>query len=63
MRDDRPSYFHCFSVFTWTGQNNSNTLRVDAFDFENGEKNVSFQNTGRKMDLHKVAPCKYVSNI
>ena len=27
------------------------------------KKNVSFQNTGRKMDLHKVTPCKYVANI
>lgn len=62
IRDD-PSYFHCFSVFTWTGENCSNTLRVDAFEFENGEKIVSFQNTGRKMDLHKVAPFQFVANI
>ena len=27
------------------------------------KKNVSFQNTVRKMDLHKVAPFKYVANI
>ena len=33
-----------FSVFVWTGKNNSNTLRVDAyFFFENGGKNSLFQ--------------------
>ena len=36
------SYFHRFSVFVWTGENDSNTLRVDAYFFENGEKNLRF---------------------
>ena len=33
------SYFHRFSVFMWTGENDSNTLRVDGYFFENGKKN------------------------
>ena len=36
------SYFHRFSVFVWTGENDSNTLRVDAYFFENGEKKSPF---------------------
>ena len=30
--------FRRFSVFVWTGENDSNTLRVDAYFFENGGK-------------------------
>ena len=37
------SYFHRFSGFMWTGENDSNTLRVDAY-FLGGRKNLSFQN-------------------
>ena len=29
-------------VFVWTGENDSNTLRVDAYFFENGEKKFRF---------------------
>ena len=36
------SYFHRFSGFMWTGENDSNTLRVDAY-FLGGGKNLSFQ--------------------
>ena len=32
-----------YSVFVWTGENDSKTLRVDVFSFRNGEKN-SFLN-------------------
>ena len=32
------SYFHRFSIFVWKGENDSNTLRVDAYVLENGEK-------------------------
>ena len=31
------SYFHLFSVFMWTGENDSNTLRVNGYFFENGK--------------------------
>ena len=37
------SYFHRFSVFVWKDENDSNTLRVDAYVLENGEKNLRFQ--------------------
>ena len=36
------SYFHRFSVFMWTGESDSNTLRVDGYFFENGKK-IRFQ--------------------
>ena len=36
--------FPLFSVFVWTGENNSNTLSVDAYIFENGGKNLRFRN-------------------
>ena len=36
------SYFHRFSVFVWTGENDSNTLRVDAYFFEKEKKNLRF---------------------
>ena len=36
--------FPLFSVFAWTAENDSNTLRVDAyFFFENGGENLRFQ--------------------
>ena len=34
-------YFHRFSVFSWTGQKGSNTLRVDANFFGHGGKKIS----------------------
>ena len=38
------SFFHCISVFVWTGENDSNTLRVRVFFFfffkENGGKKI-----------------------
>ena len=37
------SYFHCFSVFNWTGENDSNTLRVDAYFFWKREQKSLFQ--------------------
>ena len=47
------AYFHCFSVFVWTGEKDANTLRCGLyflfyfilfdFCFENGEKKLSFQ--------------------
>ena len=33
-------YFHLFSVFVWTGDYDSNMLRVVAYLFENGGKNL-----------------------
>ena len=35
-------YFHRFSVFVWTGENDSNTLSVDAYFWENGEEKCPF---------------------
>ena len=32
-----------------TGENDSNTLRVDAHIFENGEKNLRFQNIRKRV--------------
>ena len=37
------SYFHRFSVSVWKGENDSNTLRVDAYVLEDREKNLRFQ--------------------
>ena len=40
-------YFHHFSVFMWTGENDSNTQSVDAYFFfflENGGKKSPFSN-------------------
>ena len=53
------SYFDCFSVFVWTGQNDSNTQRVDAyFFFESGEKICDFKNIWMRMQGAKVnKPC------
>ena len=36
------SYFHRFSVFVWAGENDSNTLRVDAY-FLQAEKKKSLR--------------------
>ena len=36
-------YFHRFSVFVWTGDYDSNMLRVVAYLFENGDKNLRNQ--------------------
>ena len=33
----------CFCVYVWTGENDSNTLRVDANFFKNGGKNLRFR--------------------
>ena len=53
------SYFDCFSVFVWTGQNDSKTQRVDAyFFFESGEKTSDFKNIWMRMQGAKVnKPC------
>ena len=55
------SYFDCFSVFVWTGQNDSNTQRVDAyFFFESGEKISNFKNIWMRMQGAKVnKPCAH----
>ena len=37
------SYFLRFCVYEWTGENDSNTLRVDVNFFKNGEKKLRFQ--------------------
>ena len=37
------SYFHRFNVFVWTGDYDSNMLRVVAYLFENGGKNLRHQ--------------------
>ena len=53
------SYFDCFSVFVWTGQNDSNTLRVDTYFFLKAEKKISdFKNIWIRMQGAKVnKPC------
>ena len=43
-------YFHCFSVFKWTGEKDSNTLRVDAYFFGKGKKNRFFKNIWLQVD-------------
>ena len=40
---ERASVVPGFSVFVWTGEYDLKTLRVDAYFFENGEKNFRFQ--------------------
>ena len=42
------SYLHCFSVFVWTDENASTTLRVDAYFVENREKKSGYMWTGPK---------------
>ena len=37
-------YFHRFNVFVWTGDYDSNMLRVVAYLFENGGKNLLIKN-------------------
>lgn len=37
------SYFHRFSVFVWMGESDLNTLRVDAYFYENEGKNLRCQ--------------------
>ena len=55
------SHFHRFSNLVWTGENDSNTPRVDAFIYlfiflEKGEKNLRFQiyldTCGRGLSWH-----------
>ena len=36
------SYLYRFSVFVWTSENDSSTLCMDAYFFENGEKKSPF---------------------
>ena len=47
------SYFHRFSVFMWTGENDSNMLRVDGYFFENGQKKTVFKNIQIRMDNNR----------
>ena len=47
------SYFHRFSVFMWTGENDSNTLRVDGYFSENGKKKSVFKNIRIRMDNNR----------
>ena len=44
------SYFHCFSFYTWKGENNSNTLRVGAYFLKKEETSSVFKNIGIRMD-------------
>ena len=44
------SYFLRFCVYVWTGENDSNTLRVDANFFKNGEKKSVFKNIRIRVD-------------
>ena len=39
--------FTLFSVFAWAGENDSNTLRVDAYFFRNGGQNSRFSKIHR----------------
>ena len=43
----RDAIFPLFSVFVWTGENDSNTVRVDAYFF-------LFENGGKKSPLYKI---------
>jgi len=38
------SYFHCFSVFVWTGENDSDTLRVGVYFLKTEKKISVFKN-------------------
>ena len=53
-------YFHCFTVFEWTGENDSNTLRVNTFFFDKlNLKKCSFSNiSGYAWRSPKV--CKHI---
>ena len=51
MQNNKLSYFHLFSVFVWTGGNDSNTLRVDAYFWENGEKISVLKNIRNRVDV------------
>ena len=44
------SCFHCFSFYVWTGENNSNTLRVGAYFLKKEEKISLFKNIRIRMD-------------
>ena len=44
------SYFHRFSVFMRTGENDSNTLRVNGYFFENGKIISVFKSIRIRMD-------------
>ena len=57
------SYFHRFSVFVWTSENDSNTLRVDAYFFENGEKKSPFSRVDGALVKRESESCycKYES--
>jgi hypothetical protein len=44
------SYFLRFCFYVWTGENDSNTIRVDANFFKNGEKNLRFQKYPIRVD-------------
>ena len=55
------SYFHCFSVFVWTGENDSDTLRVGVYLLKTEEKISVFKNikniriwTGPKVTSRRI---------
>ena len=49
--------FLLFSVFAWTAENDSNTLRVDEYFFlKTEEKNLRFQNIRIRMDWALNSP-------
>ena len=44
------SYYLRFCVYVWTGENDSNTLRVDANFFKNGKKTSVLKNIRIRVD-------------
>ena len=44
------SYFHCFSFYVWTDENNSNSLRAGAYFLKKEEKISFFKNIRIRMD-------------
>ena len=57
--------FPLSSVFVWTGENDSNTLRVDAYFFENGGKKifVIFKQNPIRVDGARVSNANDFENI
>ena len=51
-------YFHRFSIFVWTGENDSTTLSVDSyFGEKGGKKKIYSDKCGRDLNLSTVSHC------
>ena len=47
-------YFIRYIVFVWKGKNDWHTLRVYAYFFENGEKNLRCQKFWIRVDMNEA---------